>query len=73
VVPPPLIEDYRGAGIGCDIRLDIVLFQSAEEGGFVITRLALPGLVTEEDTLGSAADGGAFDPRVCAKTVSRCT
>ena len=31
-----------------------VLFEPAEEGGFVVTRPALPGLVTEGDTLEEA-------------------
>jgi antitoxin HicB len=31
-----------------------VLFESAEEGGFVVTCPALPGLVTEGDTLEEA-------------------
>jgi len=32
----------------------IVLFEPAEEGGFVVTCQALPGLVTEGDTLEEA-------------------
>jgi antitoxin HicB len=31
-----------------------VLFEPAEEGGFVVTGPALPGLVTEDDTLEEA-------------------
>lgn len=33
-----------------------VLFEPAEEGGFVVTCPALPGLVTEGDTLEEARD-----------------
>jgi antitoxin HicB len=33
-----------------------VLFEPAEEGGYVVTRPSLPGLVTEGDTLEEARD-----------------
>ena len=33
-----------------------VLFEPAEEGGFVVTCPALPGLVTEGDTLDKAGE-----------------
>jgi antitoxin HicB len=32
------------------------LFEPAEEGGYVVTRPALPGLVTEGDTLDDARE-----------------
>jgi antitoxin HicB len=32
-----------------------ILFEPAEEGGFTVTRPALPGLVTEGDTLEEAS------------------
>ena len=42
-----------------------VLFEPAEEGGYVVTCPALPGLVTEGDTLErSAGNGEGCDPRV---------
>jgi predicted RNase H-like HicB family nuclease len=36
-----------------------VLFEPAEEGGFVVTCPALPGLVTEGDTMEEARTMGA--------------
>ena len=37
-------------------RLYTVLFEPAEEGGYVVTCPALPGLVTEGDTLDEARE-----------------
>ena len=46
-----MIEERRIEMVECRYT---VLFEPAEEGGFVVTRPALPGLVTEGDTLEEA-------------------
>ena len=52
-----------------------VLFEPAEEGGFVVTCPALPGLVTEGDTLeearAMAQDAIAPTLRACARIICR--
>lgn len=48
-----------------------VLFEPADEGGFVVTCPALPGLVTEGDTLEEARDMAAEAIRAYLESLQR--
>lgn len=48
-----------------------VLFEPAEEGGYVVTCPALPGLVTEGDTLDEAREMARDAIRVYLESIQR--
>jgi antitoxin HicB len=48
-----------------------VLFEPAEEGGYVVTCPALPGLVTEGDTLDEARDMAKDAIRACLESLKK--
>lgn len=48
-----------------------VLFEAAEEGGFVVTCPALPGLVTEGDTLEEARRMAQDSIRACLESLHK--